>query len=307
MVQHRNDDVVVFITHKSPITLCTSVNNNNVNNNNTTIMSTLTSRVKRAASALATTTNARVAKKPLRRHVTVEYESSPGADTKSTTATTNVTAAIAPDRWEETWSELQVMRAKHPAPVDSMGCDSFYNVAAVQKRHPEVANEADAARMARFRVLVSLMLSSQTKDTENAKAMQRLIEWGLTVDRVCDVPDDAELNAMIANVGFHNKKGRLYLKRPPRFSRSASPRTFPRRSTTSLSLPGVGMKMAHLALQSAWNVTIGISVDTHVHRISARLGWTKNAKTPGQTAEQLEAWLPHRYWHEINHTLVGHG
>lgn len=197
------------------------------------------------------------------------------------------------------------MRAKHPAPVDSMGCDSFYNVAAVQKRHPEVANEADAARMARFRVLVSLMLSSQTKDTENAKAMQRLIDWGLTVDRVCNVPDQ-ELNAMIANVGFHNKKVG-YLKRTAAILAERFASDIPKTLDELTSLPGVGMKMAHLALQSAWNITIGISVDTHVHRISERLGWTKKAKTPGQTAEQLEAWLPHRYWHEINHTLVGHG
>jgi endonuclease-3 len=243
---------------------------------------------------MTTTTTSRAVKKKLERHVTVEYERSQKQGVSK-----------GPADWEATWSELQSMRSKFPAPVDAMGCDSFYNVAAVRVRHPEVASESEAQRLARFRVLVSLMLSSQTKDTENAKAMARLIEWGLTVERVCDV-DDAELNAMIANVGFHNKKV-VYLKKSAAILKERFASDIPRTLDDLISLPGVGMKMAHLALQSAWNVTLGISVDTHVHRISARLGWTKNAKTPGQTAEQLESWMPHRYWHDVNHVLVGHG
>ena len=53
-----------------------------------------------------------------------------------------------------------------------------------------------------------------------------------------------------------------------------------------VALPGVGPKMANLILQIAFDKVDGISVDTHVHRISQRLGWTnKEAKTPGKTAE----------------------
>jgi endonuclease-3 len=265
-------------------------------------MSTLSTAagVKRAASALQSQ-SARLATKPakaVRRHVTVEYER--GGDQK------DATTKNAPPQWEATWTELHAMRKRHVAPVDSIGCDSFYDVDAVRQRHPEVHGDAEAAkRLARFRVLVSLMLSSQTKDQETAKAMQRLIAWGLTVDRLAAVPD-AELNAMIANVGFHNKKVG-YLKRTAADLALRFDSDVPKTLQDLISLPGVGMKMAHLALQSAWNLTLGISVDTHVHRIANRLGWTKNARTPGQTAEQLEAWLPHRYWHDVNHTLVGLG
>lgn len=45
-------------------------------------------------------------------------------------------------------------------------------------------------------------------------------------------------------------------------------------------------------------------VDTHVHRISNRLGWVTNTKTPEKTREQLEEWLPHELWSEVNHLLV---
>ncbi|VDN20476.1 unnamed protein product, partial [Dibothriocephalus latus] len=60
-----------------------------------------------------------------------------------------------------------------------------------------------------------------------------------------------------------------------------------------MTLPGVGPKMAHLAMRCAWKIISGIGVDTHVHRISNRLKWVpKPTKTPEQTRLALEAWLP---------------
>lgn len=73
-----------------------------------------------------------------------------------------------------------------------------------------------------------------------------------------------------------------------------------------IALPGVGPKMAHLVLQEAFGKTEGVSVDTHVHRISNRLNWVKS-KTPLETASQLEEWLPKDKWSHINHMLVGFG
>lgn len=73
-------------------------------------------------------------------------------------------------------------------------------------------------------------------------------------------------------------------------------------------LPGVGPKMGHLCMQVAWGEVSGIGVDTHVHRISNRLGWVrKQTKTPEETRVQLESWLPKEKWVEVNHILVGFG
>ncbi len=56
---------------------------------------------------------------------------------------------------------------------------------------------------------------------------------------------------------------------------------------------GVGPKMAYLCMSSAWGECVGIGVDTHVHRIAARMGWTeKECKTPEATRNALESWLP---------------
>ena len=57
------------------------------------------------------------------------------------------------------------------------------------------------------------------------------------------------------------------------------------------NISGVGPKMAHLIMKSAWGEVTGIGVDTHVHRISNRLGWVKT-KQPEQTRGALEDWLP---------------
>ncbi|XP_011375216.1 endonuclease III-like protein 1 isoform X6 [Pteropus vampyrus] len=75
-----------------------------------------------------------------------------------------------------------------------------------------------------------------------------------------------------------------------------------------VALPGVGPKMAHLAMAVAWGTVSGIAVDTHVHRIANRLKWTKKVtKSPEETRRALEEWLPRNLWSEINGLLVGFG
>jgi endonuclease-3 len=74
------------------------------------------------------------------------------------------------------------------------------------------------------------------------------------------------------------------------------------------AFPGVGLKMAHLLLQIEFGIVVGISVDTHVHRISNRLKWVKKAtKNPDQTSEALQEWLPKDNWRDINKLLVSFG
>jgi endonuclease-3 len=85
-----------------------------------------------------------------------------------------------------------------------------------------------------------------------------------------------------------------------------------------LALPGVGPKMAYLVMNVGWGVSSGICVDTHVHRISERLGWVpavalgvngtpRKNRTAEDTRKCLEGWLPQAEWVDINPLLVGHG
>jgi endonuclease-3 len=73
-----------------------------------------------------------------------------------------------------------------------------------------------------------------------------------------------------------------------------------------LALPGVGRKTANLVLILAHRSASNICVDTHVHRISNRLGWVRT-KAPDETEMALRARLPRRYWIELNDLLVSFG
>merc|ERR1712183_89094 len=71
-------------------------------------------------------------------------------------------------------------------------------------------------------------------------------------------------------------------------------------------MPGVGFKIALLLSQFGFDEVRGISVDTHVHRVSNRLGWVRTLD-PNKTMKALESFLPKKFWAGINLLLVGMG
>lgn len=210
-----------------------------------------------------------------------------------------------PSDWQELYDAAKLMRlpggAAANAAVDTMGCE-------------RLADTAASPRDQRFQTLVALMLSSQTKDTTNAVAMKRLqtelpphkpgATPGLTLENILAVDPD-KLNELIWAVGFHNNKTK-YLKQAALICRDEWEGDIPDTIQGLVALPGVGPKMAHLCLPTAWGRVEGIGVDVHVHRITNLWGW-HTTKTPEQTRAALESWLPRDRWHEINWLLVGLG
>jgi len=217
----------------------------------------------------------KAAKSPRKPRVKIEYES-----------------LTAPPHWEAVYSNIQVMRADRSAPVDSMGCERAHD----PEQSPQVR---------RFQCLVSLMLSSQTKDEVNYAAMMRLREHGLTIENIMATSED-RLGELIYPVGFWRMKAK-YLKAVCPVLKEKYGGDIPDNVKDLCKLKGVGPKMAHLAMNVAWGQQSGIGVDTHVHRICGRLGWTKDCVDPEQTRQSLEAWLPKDKWTEINWLLVGFG
>ncbi|XP_012943659.1 endonuclease III-like protein 1 [Aplysia californica] len=204
-----------------------------------------------------------------------------------------VKAEWQPPRWREQLANIIEMRKFRDAPVDSMGCDVISDVLASPKDY-------------RYQVLVSLMLSSQTKDQVTSAAMFKLREHGCTVSNIL-ATSDADLGSLIYPVGFWQKKIG-YIKRTSEILSAKYDGDIPNTIKDLCSLPGVGPKMAHLTMKCAWGSITGIGVDTHVHRISNRLNWVrKPTKDPEDTRKALEDWLPRPYWSEINHLLVGFG
>jgi len=196
-----------------------------------------------------------------------------------------------PSTWETVHENIVRMRSQIPAAVDTMGCEKCFDTDVDEK-------------VGRFQVLVSLMLSSQTKDQITYATMGELKKRGLSVQFVNDIEIE-ELQELLKPVGFYRRKAE-YLKKTATILLEQYAGDIPRTFKGLTELPGVGPKMAHLTMKVAWNEVTGIAVDTHVHRICNRLKWVKT-KTPEQTRVELEKRLPREHWNDINHLLVGFG
>ncbi|XP_045485639.1 endonuclease III-like protein 1 [Pieris rapae] len=198
-----------------------------------------------------------------------------------------------PSNWQEFLLNLRNMRANHDAPVDTMGCHMCMD-------------ENASPKEIRYQSLISLMLSSQTKDQVTFAAMERLKQRGLTVDNILAMSDE-ELGTLIYPVGFWKTKVK-YIKKTTQTLKEQYNSDIPDSAEKLCKLNGVGPKMAHICMKVAWNKVTGIGVDTHVHRISNRIGWVKNpTATPEDTRKALQSWLPFELWSEVNHLMVGFG
>ena len=227
---------------------------------------------------------------------------------RKTTAPDGAITFQPPSNWQEIYSIIRTMRRNNPtAPVDTMGCEDLFC-------------QASSPREQRYHTLTALMLSSQTKDTVTAAAMQRLHTElvpqapprregqlpasTLTITNVLKA-DPVHLDGLIGKVGFHNNKTK-YIKAAAVMLKDEYESDIPKSIEGLIRLPGVGPKMAYLCMSAAWGIDEGIGVDVHVHRITNLWGW-HNTKGPEESRVWLEGWLPKDRWHEINKMLVGLG
>lgn len=204
----------------------------------------------------------------------------------------------APENWEAVLEGIKNMRLSGQAPVDTKGCEKAGSLLPPKER--------------RFAVLISTMMSSQTKDGVTHAAVERLSENGLLDPDAIVRTDEATLANLIKPVGFYQRKAQ-FIKEASKICLERFGGDIPASLSELLALRGVGPKMAHLVMSIAWKNTQGICVDTHVHRISNRLGWVfregtkQKTTTPEQTRMSLEKWLPKDEWEPINPLLVGFG
>jgi endonuclease-3 len=154
-----------------------------------------------------------------------------------------------------------------------------------------------------FRVLVACILSLRTQDTTTAPAAARLFAVADTPTAMLRLPA-SRIAELIYPVGFYRTKARVILG----ICRDLLGRFDGRVPDTIdelLTLDGVGRKTANLVVTLGFDKP-GICVDTHVHRISNRLGYVRT-RTPEQTEMALRARLPRRYWIGYNDLLVSFG
>ena len=154
-----------------------------------------------------------------------------------------------------------------------------------------------------FRVLIACILSLRTQDTTTGPAAARLFALAATPAAMLRLTP-RQIERAIYPVGFYRTKARAIRA----ICRDIIERFADRVPDTIddlLTLTGVGRKTANLVVTMGYGKP-GICVDTHVHRISNRLGYVRT-RTPEKTEEALRQRLPRRYWIGYNDLLVSFG
>lgn len=154
-----------------------------------------------------------------------------------------------------------------------------------------------------FLVLVGTLLSLRTKDETTERAMEKLMARARTPGEIVNLGDE-ELQELIYPVGFYRNKART-LKEVSKLIIDKYRGVVPDSVDELLKIKGVGRKTANLVVNEGY-AKPAICVDTHVHRISNRLGLvaTKNAH---QTENALATVLPQKHWIIYNTLLVAFG
>lgn len=181
-------------------------------------------------------------------------------------------------------------------------------IARLKARAPEwnptaLAEVSEQTERDPFRILIACLLSLRTKDKTTGPAAERLFALADTPEAMLQL-SRRQIEQAIYPVGFYRTKARVIhavcRQLIERFKSQV-----PANLETLLTLPGVGRKTANLVVTMGFDLP-GICVDTHVHRISNRLGFVRT-KTPEQTEWTLRAKLPKRHWIELNDLLVAFG
>lgn len=151
-----------------------------------------------------------------------------------------------------------------------------------------------------FLILISCLLSLRSRDSVTHIICKKLFAKAKTPHEILLIPVE-QLEDIIKSIGFYRKKANLLHSVSKELIERFNGKV-PNTESDLLSISGVGRKTANLVLAEAFDVA-AICVDTHVHRISNRLGWVKT-KTPEQTEKVLKKIVPQDLWRKVNYYLV---
>lgn len=154
-----------------------------------------------------------------------------------------------------------------------------------------------------FKVLISTVLSQRTKDINTHRASEALFSEYETPEELAEAPLD-HIKELIEPSGFYNVKSER-VKRIAKEIHEEHDDQVPENLDSLLDFKGVGRKTANCVLVYGFGEP-AIPVDTHVHRISNRMG-IADTDDPEETEKVLEEKMPRRYWIEINKLMVEFG
>jgi len=154
-----------------------------------------------------------------------------------------------------------------------------------------------------YKILIGTILSARTRDESTTKAVRNLFKRYKNINQVADA-DVEEIKILIRSTGFYNIKARRIKEVSKMIVRNFNG-VVPDDIEKLLELPGVGRKTANCVLVYGYGKP-SIPVDTHVHRLSNRLGLV-NTRTPEATELELYSVIKRKNWIRINDTFVKYG
>ncbi|MEA2035619.1 MAG: endonuclease III [Euryarchaeota archaeon] len=155
-----------------------------------------------------------------------------------------------------------------------------------------------------FQILIMTILSAQTTDVIVNSVKDRLFE-SYPDPRSMSEADICNIEEIIKSTGFYRIKSKN-IKKTSEMLVGEFDGKVPNNMENLVRLPGVGRKTANIVLNHAYGINAGIAVDTHVKRVSFRLGMTENSD-PERIEKDLTSLFPKDIWGRINYLLISHG
>ena len=171
----------------------------------------------------------------------------------------------------------------------------------LEAMHPEAACALD--HRSNYELLIAVVLSAQTTDVSVNKVTPALFEKYPTPYDLAQA-DPGDVAEIIKTIGLYKNKSVNIVKLAGKLTEDFEGEV-PADFDKLVSLPGVGRKTANVIMAEAFGEP-AIAVDTHVFRVSNRIGLT-DAKDVDNTEEQLKKRLPKKQWIRAHHLLIFHG
>lgn len=154
-----------------------------------------------------------------------------------------------------------------------------------------------------YELMVSTILSAQCTDIRVNKVTEELFKEYNTPEKIGELTEE-ELGEKIRSCGFYNNKSKNIIGASKLLIEKYGGKV-PNKMEELITLPGVGRKTANVVLSNAFDVP-AIAVDTHVFRVSNRIGLAKSKNVEG-TELQLMKNIPKKQWTKAHHLLIFHG
>ena len=187
-------------------------------------------------------------------------------------------------------------------PLDSREAQAAEVTERLDAAYPDATISLDFST--RFELLVAVILSAQCTDERVNETTADLFETFTSPEEFANAPQE-ELAEALSSITYYNNKA-SYIRDSAQIIVEEHEGRVPSSMNELTDLPGVGRKTANVVLQHGHDVVEGIVVDTHVQRLSRRLGLTDEER-PGNIETDLMELVPAEHWRLFTHLFISHG